>query len=71
MSMNKYRILEHRLIMAKSLGRPLISSEVVHHLNGIKTDNRIENLGLVNRKEHSHNTFVKLLQKRIIELEGK
>jgi hypothetical protein len=69
------RMLEHRLVMARKMGRLLESHELVHHINGVKTDNRITNLELIT--PHGHRATEQLvsdyrnLKAMYVELEAK
>ncbi len=74
MADKKGHLLEHRLIMAQYLNRCLLPWEVVHHKNGIKDDNRIENLELITDKrfhlvDSITKSYIKKLETKITKLE--
>ena len=62
-------VREHILVWEEAHGKPVSKGWIIHHLNGIRDDNRPENLIAVTRKNHEGNTFIKALHARIRKLE--
>ena len=68
---SKSYIPEHRLVAAKKYNKKLTKKDIIHHLNGVRNDNRPENLIITNNSEHEKKTLIKLQEIRILELEQK
>lgn len=57
-------VREHRLVMEEQIGRILNTNELIHHINGNTTDNRIENLQIISRSEHMKKHLGDILRER-------
>lgn len=67
----KTKIAEHRYIMEKYLERKLNRWEEVHHLDGNKTNNKLENLFLLDKKNHSRQHYELFVKVQRLEWENK
>lgn len=67
MADSQNHIMQHRLMMAQYLDRVLLRTEIVHHINGKKDDNRIENLILLD--DSDDHKIITILDSRISVLE--
>lgn len=52
----RYELL-HRIVMERFLGRKLSKSEIVHHINGDRSDNRIKNLKIMLQSKHAKSHY--------------
>ena len=68
---NRGYVREHILVWEEAHGKPLPKGWIIHHLNGVRDDNRIENLLAMPYQDHSRWLYISTLQERIKVLEGK
>lgn len=66
--LNGKNLMEHRYVYQQFINRPLWRGELIHHKNGDKSDNRIENLEIMTPKQHSihHNQKYSITKKCLV-----
>lgn len=71
-SINNKQCLQHRNFVENNIWRKLTNTEQVHHLNWVRDDNRLENLTVVDYKNHHNESYklILILRERILELES-
>ena len=69
---NSGYVREHRLVAARIIGRALLPREKVHHLNGIKHDNRSVNLKILSASNHikEHLDWISTLRNEVARLQN-
>jgi AraC-like DNA-binding protein len=64
-------VMEHIVVWEESHNTKLPEGWIIHHLNGIKDDNRPENLEALPANKHKTTTLIDILRERILKLEGR
>lgn len=67
---NGKTVSEHRLVVEQHIGRPLLISEIIHHRNEDRYDNRIENLEVTSHQAHSEHHNQRHAREKICEVCG-
>jgi len=70
LSLDGVMVAEHRYVLERATGKSIPSDHIVHHLNGLKGDNRPENLVSMPRGDHDTKSLITILNERIRELEA-
>jgi hypothetical protein len=60
--------LQHRIVMEEKLGRPLLRSEIVHHIDGNTSNNNPDNLQIMTQSEHAKHDYELRIKNKLGQL---